>query len=717
MPADFLGVIIAVVGGVGIVIGTMIMFLSKYHDNQQQKEQYVIKSYDRDDIDEEEIKTFEENESDVWYAWHKDIAVTQNDTITHNGTRNASRTVYSQTIEQFYGIRELPAKITWKIKVHKKNPADTIGITMGTHGCTSIFNQSMARHNITSQVIRNAGADYYAITCNGKKQSRRKTLTAYQPIKYNRNNRTYNFNGFYDQDIVTIEFDIVNAAISLWQNNNYIGKIFDKIELPRRKTGRCRLAISLRKNSSYSLIHCSVVKQDTANFGYVYTPYGHAKFGGKTVCTHWYDHDQLQSMYDGKKQWDNARKYNQNNPWCDWADCMTISENYQTIKYYKQKTPFSHVGLTKGMCTKTVAEFANMNMNVDTNDTIASNSKVVDHIPIPNRILWIVKFVTDLSNNGQRFNIFNKICVGNGIYDCDIGYCLREEGEFVFYQSSGSVGHYCLENRPTKCSHRQHDGNRKYCDQFSNGDVIIVDVNVKDNTLSFWRNNKNLGVAFENILKKPKDVLKWRVSIMVDAPAGGSCSLLSCKMGFDHAILMTGGKGSKQLVGYGNLLQSSSKTFEQIEAKLSLDKIDHTEANKLSQAMEAIDKAKQAFDEQYDKTFEVLKEKIEKSQVDLMQSYKKWDVNDIISWIKSLENGRFIKYCDLSLTDRLKKENVVGKNLSEMTRSDLRMFGVENFGDSVALEKHCQSLKSAADSEATTTSNLCGESTTIKQED
>ena len=53
---------------------------------------------------------------------------------------------------------------TWQTKVHKKNAADVIELHYNGHTwLPSIFNQPIGYHSIASQLIQNAGADYYAM--------------------------------------------------------------------------------------------------------------------------------------------------------------------------------------------------------------------------------------------------------------------------------------------------------------------------------------------------------------------------------------------------------------------------------------------------------------------------------------------------------------------------------------------------------------------------
>ena len=74
-----------------------------------------------------------------------------------------------------------------------------------------------------------------------------------------------------------------------------------------------------------------------------------------------------------------------------------------------------------------------------------------------------------------------------------------------------------------------------------------------------------------------------------------------------------------------------------------------------------------------------------------VKNYLDWKAKDVVEWIMSLENQRFIKYKDL-LLNKFVKENVDGLALNEMDAGDLAQFGVNDFKDRKCLIKHIKSL-------------------------
>ena len=71
--------------------------------------------------------------------------------------------------------------------------------------------------------------------------------------------------------------------------------------------------------------------------------------------------------------------------------------------------------------------------------------------------------------------------------------------------------------------------------------------------------------------------------------------------------------------------------------------------------------------------------------------YESWDYEQIMIWIINLEHERFNKYKDI-LTKNLSEEDVKGIDLKTVDISDLKGWGVVNFGDRKALFAHIQQL-------------------------
>ena len=71
--------------------------------------------------------------------------------------------------------------------------------------------------------------------------------------------------------------------------------------------------------------------------------------------------------------------------------------------------------------------------------------------------------------------------------------------------------------------------------------------------------------------------------------------------------------------------------------------------------------------------------------------YKEWGTQDIITWILSLENGRYTKYKS-KLEQSLNEEQVKGIHLESVDAIDVKGWGVVEFGDKKSLMKEIKAL-------------------------
>ena len=90
---------------------------------------------------------------------------------------------------------------------------------------------------------------------------------------------------------------------------------------------------------------------------------------------------------------------------------------------------------------------------------------------------------------------------------------------------------------------------------------------------------------------------------------------------------------------------------------------------------------------------EALKQEIEQLKllnINVMQ-YESWNNQQIITWMMSLEHGRFRKYENV-LSKALSEEDVKGIDLKDVDILDIKGWNIVNFGDRKALYKHIQRL-------------------------
>ena len=78
------------------------------------------------------------------------------------------------------------------------------------------------------------------------------------------------------------------------------------------------------------------------------------------------------------------------------------------------------------------------------------------------------------------------------------------------------------------------------------------------------------------------------------------------------------------------------------------------------------------------------------SNINILE-FESWNDKQIIMWMMNLEHGRFNKYNNI-LSKNLSEEDVKGIDLKTVDISDLKGWGVVNFGDRKALFAHIQQL-------------------------
>ena len=73
--------------------------------------------------------------------------------------------------------------------------------------------------------------------------------------------------------------------------------------------------------------------------------------------------------------------------------------------------------------------------------------------------------------------------------------------------------------------------------------------------------------------------------------------------------------------------------------------------------------------------------------------YKEWDLNAMITWIKSLDNGAYIKYEEV-LRNGFETDGITGEDLPSLVPADLAVvpFEIRQFKDRKKLAQHFKSL-------------------------
>eukprot|EP01084_Bolivina_argentea_P234248 394355_1 len=74
--------------------------------------------------------------------------------------------------------------------------------------------------------------------------------------------------------------------------------------------------------------------------------------------------------------------------------------------------------------------------------------------------------------------------------------------------------------------------------------------------------------------------------------------------------------------------------------------------------------------------------------------YKEWNSDQILFWILSLENGKYLKY-ESVLSKALNEEVVTGEDLDAVDTSDIKGWGIVQFKDKKCLQQHIKTLISS----------------------
>ena len=74
--------------------------------------------------------------------------------------------------------------------------------------------------------------------------------------------------------------------------------------------------------------------------------------------------------------------------------------------------------------------------------------------------------------------------------------------------------------------------------------------------------------------------------------------------------------------------------------------------------------------------------------------YKEWSIDTVITWIKSLDGGKYSKYCDI-LRQGFISDGIPFSELPNLEHADLRMepFKITSFADGDSLIHHFKSLQ------------------------
>ena len=314
-------------------------------------------------------------------------------------------------------------------------------------------------------------------------------------------------------------------------------------------------------------------------------------------------------------------------------------------------------------------------------------------------------------------------------------------------QTSSFYG-LCTKNGAKKShAHAQSVPYSKNNESVRKYDVIIIELDFENNTISFYKNAQYLGIAYENITNKQSEFLKYRVAIKTSI-FDNSYSIIRCNLECStiQERMMQCVQLNNEIVRVNNQLNklkndllSFDSNFEN-EMKLNMNEIDkNNDINGVDEWLKILSRlidTKKECDENVQKVgiqvrdfkqvvdnsirnnenalqdFELLKRKLNQrinknknknkngggglalgTKMDTSE-YMKWELNDIMKWINSLENGKFEQY-DQILKQKFNDNGITsGMDLCNITAKDLEnKFGIESFADRVVLHAYFQQLE------------------------
>ena len=87
-------------------------------------------------------------------------------------------------------------------------------------------------------------------------------------------------------------------------------------------------------------------------------------------------------------------------------------------------------------------------------------------------------------------------------------------------------------------------------------------------------------------------------------------------------------------------------------------------------------------------------ENVTKSNIsNCLLNWEKWNSNEIINWIFSLENGKYKKKYSNVISQSIIQQNIKGKHLPTLTKVDLQQsWNINDYQDRIDLLKHIELL-------------------------
>lgn len=221
------------------------------------------------------------------------------------------------------------------------------------------------------------------------------------------------------------------------------------------------------------------------------------------------------------------------------------------------------------------------------------------------------------------------------------------------------------------------------------GDTIEMELDLISYALKYYKNGQFIGTAFENI-ECDKDT-KYRMAVFVcnqndNIILAEHCLYYDIKGQLQDALKCLN-KCSTEATNIKDILNKYSNGSSE---NYTLDEIIQI-GDEIKDGRSLLSNVVKQKCNEIDKLLSNSETALQKMLNPDTAMYKQWTLNQILLWICSLENGRFQQYYKL-LEKEFRKDGITSDDLPDLTRQDLKTYGMNLFKDRKALENHFQAL-------------------------
>jgi len=295
-----------------------------------------------------------------------------------------------------------------------------------------------------------------------------------------------------------------------------------------------------------------------------------------------------------------------------------------------------------------------------------------------NKLIWVFK----IHKIGESVSI--GIDSSNGQYINS--YFYRKKGTYA-YEASGSAWNNGVENK-------------KYGDKYGKDDTVTMIYNGSESTLTFTRETSKMFGGSKMKTYEPIKISnkkKYHICVCLYGK-GGTVELTDFIKDSDYDDEKTKGISDEGSAPQNDKdqeiisLKTENRQLRQeiLSLRQDMKELEQRMANTTRRNTALEDEQKQLVLQ--NETLRVEIQTLRVSSID-MNDYQHWEAKQIISWIMSLENGRFKQY-EQTLTESFKEEGIDGSCLKEIDRGDIKGWGVALFNDKKDLAKYIQNLVS-----------------------